>query len=79
MGLNEVGYEGNCQVWATVGNPSSVTSSSSSSSSSPPSSYFFTSEDYRRHPGYIYCPEASGLYIILMLHCIIGENVKNTC
>lgn len=33
MGLNEVGYEGNCQVWATVGNPPSITSSSSSSSS----------------------------------------------
>lgn len=30
MRLNEVGYEGTCQVWATVGSPPSITSSSSS-------------------------------------------------
>lgn len=34
MGLNEVGYERNCQVCATVGKPPSITSSSFSSSSS---------------------------------------------
>lgn len=70
MGLNEVGYERNCQIWATVGKPPSITSSSSFSSSS----FCFTSEDCRKTSRlYIL---VSMLYIILRLQCIIWQMLK---